>query len=91
MARPLSLKLYGGTALHFASFDRRKLQWHYRKKDPVKSLLNSILKLIILKIYITFYGEFPHAALLEIKRLKLSSSFLVRVFRRGFFAFFEAG
>ena len=91
MARPLSLKLYGGTALHFASFNRRKLQWHYRKKDPVKSLLNSILKLIILKIYITFYGEFPHAALLEIKRLKLSSSFLVRVFRRGFFAFFEAG
>ena len=74
MARPLSLKLYGGTALHFASFNRRKLQWHYRKKDPVKSLLNSILKSIILKIYITFYGEFPHAALLEINRLKLSSS-----------------
>ena len=91
MAGPLSLKLYGDTALHFASFNRRKLQWHYRKKDPVKSLLNSILKLIILKIYITFYDEFPHAALLEIKRLKLSSSFLVRVFRRGFFAFFEAG
>ena len=68
-----------------------KFQWHYRKKDLVKSLLNSILKSIILKIYITFYGEFPHAALLEIKRLKLSSSFLVRVFRRGFFAFFEAG
>ena len=57
----------------------------------MKSLWNSILKSIILKIYITFYGEFPHAALLEIKRLKLSSSFLVRVFRRGFFAFFEAG
>ena len=74
MAGPLSLKLYGGTALHFASFKSRKLQWHYRKKDLVKSLWNSIVKSIILKIYITFYGEFPHAALLEINRLKLSSS-----------------
>ena len=53
---------------------KEKFQWHYRKKDLVKSLLNSVLKSIILKIYITFNGEFPHAALLEINRLKLSSS-----------------
>ena len=57
----------------------------------MKSLLNSILKSMILKIYITSYGEFLHAALLEINRLKPSSSSLVRVFRRGFITFFETG